>query len=83
MPIYEFHADEPVKSCGYCVSGFEQLMRMSDPPLTRCPKCGNPVKKKISTPSVGISKSGFDSRAKAAGFHKLKKLGKGEYEKTY
>ena len=83
MPIYEFQADDEAKSCEYCKNGFEQLMRMSDPPLTLCPRCGNPVSKKISTPSVGSSKSGFDARAKAAGFHKLKKLGKGEYEKTY
>jgi len=28
-------------------------------------------------------KTGLDSRAKSAGFHKLKKLGKGEYEERY
>ncbi|MDD4871960.1 MAG: zinc ribbon domain-containing protein [Kiritimatiellae bacterium] len=83
MPIYEYQAEYPEKSCEYCNSGFEQLMKLSDPPVIQCPKCGNTVIKKISAPSVGSSKSGFDDRAKAAGFHKLKKLGKGEYEKTY
>jgi hypothetical protein len=41
------------------------------------------VKKLISAPRVGASQSNFDDRAKASGFHKLKKLGKGEYEKQY
>jgi putative FmdB family regulatory protein len=83
MPIYEYQAEDMEKSCVYCKEGFEQLMKMSDPPVIQCPKCANRVIKKISTPSVGTSKSGFDDRAKSAGFHKLKKLGKGEYEKTY
>lgn len=83
MPIYEFQATNENRSCEFCKSGFELLMKMSDPPLALCPNCGNHVSKKISVAAVGASKSGFDSRAKAAGFHKLKKLGKGEYEKTY
>jgi hypothetical protein len=41
------------------------------------------VARQISVPSVGGSKSGFDDRAKNAGFSKLKKLGSGEYEKQY
>ena len=41
------------------------------------------LKKMISAPSVGASQSNFDDRAKNAGFHKLQKLGKGEYEKQY
>lgn len=59
------------------------MQKISDEPLDRCPDCGAPVEKQISAPSVGSSKSGFDDRAKRAGFHKLKKLGKGEYEKQY
>jgi hypothetical protein len=41
------------------------------------------VVKVVSRPAVGGSSSGFDDRAKSAGFHKLKRLGKGEYEKQY
>lgn len=37
----------------------------------------------ISAAAVGESKSDLDTRAKAAGFKKLKRLGKGEYEKMY
>lgn len=83
MPIYEYQATDKNKSCQYCVNGFEQMQKISDPPLTACPKCGAPVGRQISAPSVGTSKSAFDDRAKSAGFHKLKKLGKGEYEKKY
>ena len=55
----------------------------SDPMLTVCPDCGAEVRKLFSAAAVGGSKSGFDDRAKAAGFHKLKRLGKGEFEKQY
>jgi predicted nucleic acid-binding Zn ribbon protein len=58
-------------------------MRLSDEPLKQCPRCGAAVEKVISAPSVGASKSGMDDRAKQAGFHKLKRTGKGEYEKKY
>ena len=34
-------------------------------------------------PAIGRSISSLDNRAKAAGFSKLKRLGKGEYEKQY
>lgn len=83
MPIYEYKAKIPSKSCDYCRESFELLRKLSDEPLTKCPKCGAPVEKQISAPSVGLSRSGLDDRAKAAGFSKLKRLGKGEYEKQY
>jgi putative FmdB family regulatory protein len=83
MPIYEYEPFDDTRSCDYCRAGFEQLRRMSDPPLTACPKCGAPVRKKISAPAVGSSASGLDDRAKSAGFSKLKRIGKGEYEKQY
>jgi putative FmdB family regulatory protein len=83
MPIYEYQARDESRSCEHCAEVFEVTQRMSDEPLTVCPKCGAAVRKLISAPSVGGSKSGFDDRAKAAGFHKLQRLGKGEYEKKY
>jgi putative FmdB family regulatory protein len=45
VPIYEYKCDK----CGK----FEKMQRMSDAPLTTCPKCGGPVKKLISH-NVGI-----------------------------
>ena len=83
MPIYEYGIADGVKGCEYCTAGFEILQKISDPVLKECPKCKSPVIKIISAPAVGKSKSGFDDRAKSAGFSKLKRIGKGEYEKQY
>ena len=54
-----------------------------DEPITACPRCGAPVRKIIGAPAIGRSISSLDDRAKKAGFSKLKRLGKGEYEKQY
>ncbi len=83
MPIYEYRVKDGNEGCAHCAESFECLRRLSDEPLTECPECGAPVEKQISSHSVGGSKSGFDDRAKAAGFNKLERLGKGEYEKKY
>ena len=83
MPIYEYAAADETRACERCRGGFEQLRSLADPPLRQCPWCGAPVGKRISAPALGRSKSDLDTRAKNAGFHKLKRLGKGEYEKQY
>ncbi|OVE74249.1 hypothetical protein BVX94_00970 [bacterium B17] len=83
MPIYEYKAKNEKSSCKYCKDGFEIMQRIADDKLEKCPECDSPIVKQISAPSVGASKAAFDDRAKAAGFSKLKKLGKGEYEKQY
>jgi putative FmdB family regulatory protein len=83
MPIYEYRATADDAACPRCRHAFDVLQRIADAPLARCPDCGAPVKRLISAPAVGGSKSGLDDRAKAAGFHKFKRLGKGEYEKRY
>ncbi len=83
MPIREYIAADPKDSCPYCKAGFEQIELMDSPPNTVCPECGRAVQRQISAPQVGGSNSGFDDRAKSAGFTKLEKLGHGEYEKKY
>ncbi|MBM4142914.1 MAG: zinc ribbon domain-containing protein [Lentisphaerae bacterium] len=83
MPIYEYEARNPARSCAHCANGFETLQKMAAAPLSRCPRCGAPVRRRVSAPSVGVSRSGFDARARDTGFHKLQRLGKGEYEKQY
>jgi putative FmdB family regulatory protein len=83
MPIYEYRVKDGEKGCAHCAGPFSVLQRLSDPRLEKCPVCGAAVARLISAPAVGRSASGFDGRAKAAGFHKLKRLGKGEYEKQY
>ena len=59
------------------------LQQLSEAPVAACPACGATVVRRISAPAIGSSTAGFDDRAQSAGFHKLKRLGKGEYEKQY
>lgn len=83
MPLREYQARDPARGCERCLKGFERLESGSDEPLECCPHCGAPVARQLSAPAVGSSRSGFDQRAKNAGFHQLKRVGKGEYEKRY
>jgi putative FmdB family regulatory protein len=83
MPIREYQAKDAARGCAHCARAFDVLEKISDQPLAACPRCGAPVTRLISAPSIGGSKSAFDARAKAAGFSKLERLGKGEYEKKY
>ncbi len=52
MPIYEYQCSD----CGY---EEEVLQRISDPVLTRCPKCNGHYHKKISSPAFRFKGSGF------------------------
>ena len=83
MPVYTYAAKEPVAGCALCHEGFDITQRISDAPLAVCPECGAPVAKIPVVSNVGFSQSSFDDRAKNAGFSKLKKVSKGEYEKQY
>lgn len=83
MPIYEYIAASTDASCAKCRDGFEVMRHISDPRLENCPDCGAPVVRVLSAPALGRSIAALDDRAKAAGFTKLKRLGKGEYEKQY
>ena len=83
MPVYDYEAKESKKSCPHCKDGFEIVQLIEDNRLDKCPKCGSPIMKIITAPAIGRSKSMLDDRAKNAGFTKLKKVSKGEYEKMY
>lgn len=83
MPIREYQAKDSTRACSHCRKRFEIIERIGSDPIQKCPRCGIAVARVISAPAVGASKSGLDDRAKQAGFHKLKKTGKGEYEKMY
>ncbi|MDH4257606.1 MAG: zinc ribbon domain-containing protein [Candidatus Aminicenantes bacterium] len=52
MPLYEY-------KCRQCASVFEFLQKFSDPPLKECPKCGGPLKKVLSPPTLQFKGSGF------------------------
>ncbi|MBW2066049.1 MAG: zinc ribbon domain-containing protein [Deltaproteobacteria bacterium] len=48
MPIYEYQAVDPRKSCPKCLNSFEVLQGLGEKPLTTCPECANSVRKLIS-----------------------------------
>ena len=83
MPTYEYEACDTTKACPKCRDGFEIYQPLDTPSLTTCPECGSPLRKCFSAPAIGRSQSSFDQRAKEAGFSKLQRIGKGEYEKKY
>lgn len=83
MPIYNYKPAVEGKGCDYCKDSFEVLQKVNDEPLKNCPKCEESVTRVWTEFSVGFSKSNFDHRAKEKGFHKLKKVDKGKYEKLY
>ncbi len=52
MPLYEYE-------CRSCGERLETLQRMSEAPLTTCPKCGGELKKLPSAPAVQFKGSGW------------------------
>ena len=54
MPTYEYRAVDSKKSCDHCRRGFEIIQRMTEAPLTLCPKCKSPISRVLFAPSVVI-----------------------------
>ena len=53
MPIYEYE-------CQACGEHQEVLQKLSEPPLTDCPKCGEPeLKKLLSAPQFRLAGGGW------------------------
>ena len=53
MPLYEYQCEE-------CDHRFEVIQKsFSDPPVQKCPKCGGPVRKLMSSPAIQFKGSGF------------------------
>ena len=52
MPLYEYQ-------CTACGERAEILQQISDPPYSRCPKCGGDLKKLHSAPAIQFKGSGF------------------------
>jgi putative FmdB family regulatory protein len=52
MPIYEYE-------CESCRKRTEKIQKLSDPLLKKCPHCGGPLRKLISSPAIQFSGSGF------------------------
>ena len=51
MPIYEYQCEK----CGE----FEQMQRITDPPLARCPTCKRKVRRLISSTSFQLKGTGW------------------------
>ncbi len=51
MPIYEYRCEQ----CG----DFEEMQRITDPPLSRCPRCRRKVRRLISNTSFQLKGSGW------------------------
>ncbi len=82
MPIYEYIADDPEKSCRICAKGFELMRPVDREPLVACLYCKNPIRKVISLPNTPrVTKPLSVSAAKSAGMTILKRRDKGVYEK--
>lgn len=82
MPIYEYQASGEA-CCEHCRASFDVMQKVADEPLKFCPRCHNPVARKISRPN--LSKSGpslSKDNIEKHGFTQFKKVGKGVYEKT-
>jgi putative FmdB family regulatory protein len=81
MPIYEYVAscDTP---CEECREPFEVVQAMSDPALTECPYCGQPVKRLISGFLLGKGNLLKPANLERHGFTQYVRKGKGYYEKT-
>lgn len=60
MPIYEYQ-------CIACNERHEIIQKISDGPLTHCPKCGGDMKKLISSPAIQFKGSGFYKTDYASG----------------
>ena len=60
MPIYEYQSINPEKSCPKCVNRFEIIQRIDEKPITRCPHCGEKVKKVMSLFRAAIIETSED-----------------------
>jgi putative FmdB family regulatory protein len=52
MPLYEYKC----KKCGH---RFEKIVKFSDPPIKKCPKCKGTVEQLISSPAIQFKGTGW------------------------
>lgn len=83
MPVYVYEAKAGERGCEKCRRGFEITQHLADAKLTECPDCGAAIYRVITAPGLTHSKTDLHYRAKRAGFHTLKRVERGEYEKLY
>jgi putative FmdB family regulatory protein len=54
MPTYVYITAEVKRCCDHCRSGFEVVQRITESPLTLCPRCKNPIRRILFAPAVVI-----------------------------
>lgn len=52
LPLYEYR-------CAKCGSQFEKIRKFSDPPLTKCEKCGGKLEHLLSSPAFQFKGTGW------------------------
>ena len=52
MPIYEY-------ACEKCRKRFEKIQKITDPRCRKCPECGGPLRKLVSSSAIQFKGSGF------------------------
>ena len=52
MPLYEY-------ACTQCGQRTEKIRKFSDPPLTKCEKCGGKLKQLVSSSAIQFKGSGW------------------------
>lgn len=82
MPLYKYEAEG--QGCSHCQSRFEVLQRVDQEPLTRCPECGQLVRRVFSSCAISRAPTGTLSpkNLERHGFTQYRKAGDGYYEKT-
>ena len=86
MPTYVYEAAEGAQGCPTCHCGFELRHGMAEPGPSECPRCGDKVRKRLT--SVGLAGRWNEKRAlsdanlKRHGFKKLVNEGDGKFRVT-
>jgi len=82
MPLYEYEPD--ADGCDHCQGRFEVIQKVADPPLEKCPECGQPCHRVFSSfaPMKGTKSMLSPENLGKKGFTQYKKAGGGYYEKT-
>lgn len=82
MPVYVYRIVRPKSSAASDIvdETFEVTQSMHDPPLTRHPETGEPVKRVLTAPHIASGRLG-NAHIANAGMTKYKRMSDGTYER--